>query len=401
MGINQCLYSDKTSGNKAVLLAIVSGVIENQAAIQYLMQSLDEEVKDPYLLMVYIYELIIGPHKAIQGGGGVKRLVLSHRAQLEKLFNAYTLKNGPLEQRLVMMRYARVNTVKMQVGECIQSLVHQGYTVVDCVKQYSKGDRVVSRDSHIPELLVFPAGHDLHDHPLVLDFTLILQDKASCMPAFVLSCTESPPTRVLDACSAPGNKTTHIAALLPKAKILAVERDPKRVLVLERRVQSSGADNIEIVNQDFMSVMDEQVEAILLDPSCSGSGMQRLEHRALQDTSRKELRALARNQLGMLLHAMEFPKVTRISYSTCSIHRQENEEVVVQALQHPGTAYHWHLEKALPQWTRRGVHTPLDSKGTAKDMFLRTEAKEDLTNGFFVAVLVRGDKRQRKRALEY
>lgn len=98
-------------------------------------------------------------------------------------------------------------------------------------------------DPLLPELLVFPAQTDLHEHPLYCAGHLILQDKvgsrdrekedvwgvtralclptlglhllprqASCLPAMLLA--PPPGSHVIDACAAPGNKTSYIAALL-------------------------------------------------------------------------------------------------------------------------------------------------------------------------------------------
>jgi putative methyltransferase len=67
-------------------------------------------------------------------------------------------------------------------------------------------------DDLLPDLLAFPPGTDLHDHPLVASGALVLQSKASCMPAHALR--PQPGWAVVDACAAPGNKTTHLAALM-------------------------------------------------------------------------------------------------------------------------------------------------------------------------------------------
>ncbi|EEB87810.1 hypothetical protein MPER_14687, partial [Moniliophthora perniciosa FA553] len=77
---------------------------------------------------------------------------------------------------------------------------------------------------------------------------------------------------------------------------------------------------------------------ILLDPSCSGSGIvNRLDYLLEQEgESDKELESrlqkLAGFQLLMIKHAMKFPNIKRIAYSTCSIHATENERVVCAAL---------------------------------------------------------------------
>ncbi|KAB2610999.1 methyltransferase NSUN5 [Pyrus ussuriensis x Pyrus communis] len=70
----------------------------------------------------------------------------------------------------------------------------------------------VQNDDLVPHLLVLPPGSDLHDHPLIKDGSIFMQGKASSMVAAALA--PKPGWEVLDACSAPGNKTVHLAALM-------------------------------------------------------------------------------------------------------------------------------------------------------------------------------------------
>ncbi len=68
-------------------------------------------------------------------------------------------------------------------------------------------------DGLLPDLLAFPPRTNLHDCQLVASGCLVLQSKASCMPAHALA--PQPGWRVVDACAAPGNKTTHLAGAVP------------------------------------------------------------------------------------------------------------------------------------------------------------------------------------------
>ena len=75
------------------------------------------------------------------------------------------------------------------------------------------------------------------------------------------------------------------------------------------------------------------MRAILLDPSCSGSGMaSRLDHfMDAEDDSeegRRRLQKLSDFQKQALLHAFSFPQVRHVVYSTCSVHNEENEHVL-------------------------------------------------------------------------
>lgn len=78
-------------------------------------------------------------------------------------------------------------------------------------------------------------------------------------------------------CAAPGMKTTHIAAHLKNTgTVYAVERDPRRFKVLDNIVNSSGATCVKTFNKDVLTCYNDDfpgVEYILVDPSCSGSGI--------------------------------------------------------------------------------------------------------------------------------
>lgn len=83
-------------------------------------------------------------------------------------------------------------------------------------------------------------------------------------------------SKILDMCAAPGMKTTHLAAKINDDGIIyAIERDERRFEVLNKMVESSGATCVKTMNKDVLKVTAEdcpEVEYILVDPSCSGSG---------------------------------------------------------------------------------------------------------------------------------
>lgn len=85
-----------------------------------------------------------------------------------------------------------------------------------------------------------------------------------------------PGSTVLDMCAAPGNKTTQLAALLnDKGTVYAVDMDQRRTNILEQMVNKSGATCVKIINRDVVTITEKEcsnVEYILVDPSCTGSG---------------------------------------------------------------------------------------------------------------------------------
>lgn len=98
--------------------------------------------------------------------------------------------------------------------------------------------------------------------------------QASCLPVHILG--PPPGSVVLDMCAAPGMKTTHLAALMnSEGTVFAVERNPKRFETLNRILDGSGATCVQTFNKDVLTCSDKDfpnVEYILVDPSCSGSG---------------------------------------------------------------------------------------------------------------------------------
>lgn len=127
------------------------------------------------------------------------------------------------------------------------------------------------------------------------------------------------------------------------------------------------------------------IEYILLDPSCSGSGMvNRLDEVTDTENSKnsERLMKLAGFQIILLKHSLKFPAVKRVVYSTCSIHEEENEYVVHEALKAFSGAFK--LIPAMPEWSHRG-----SEKFEFGKLCLRTDPKVHLTNGFFVAVFER------------
>jgi putative methyltransferase len=316
-------------------------------------------------------------------------------------------------------RTARVNVLKISIKDALESL--RNPPDYQDNKKWAKVTAAVTVDEHLPELLVFPAGADLHDHPLVLDGSLILQSKASCMTARALD--PQPGWMIVDACAAPGNKTTHVAALVheqqnssnsSKKLVIAFDKDPTRLKRLQENAHRAGAGSIiDARRGDFLAVNPTEadfknVSAVLLDPSCSGSGtvFSRMDHLLPSAASKaagaeaiayKDDRvvALANFQTTALRHALTFPAVKRVVYSTCSLHAEENEKVVAGVLE-DAKSKGYELITALPAWPRRGEPGwGLSDDDAAK--LVRTDPLKDGTDGFFVALFERKDKLLEKK----
>lgn len=137
------------------------------------------------------------------------------------------------------------------------------------------------------------------------------------MPAVALLGDIEPNTtvNVLDTCAAPGNKTTHLAAIFHEKKlngsITGMDRSQDRFGLLQRLVSSRGGDGvIECLFGDFLEMDDSRfknVTHVLCDPSCSGSGM--VERRdgllKVDEREKERLKALSEAQIRIVSRAME------------------------------------------------------------------------------------------------
>lgn len=115
----------------------------------------------------------------------------------------------------------------------------------------------------------------------------------------------------------------------------------RRFKELNINLKSAGVKCAQTLNGDFLTVSlpFDEIDYVLLDPSCSGSGIRhRNDDAELIDEERLE--RLAALQIRMITYVLtKFSKVKRITYSTCSIHRQENEQVVETILDQFGDQF--------------------------------------------------------------
>jgi 25S rRNA (cytosine2278-C5)-methyltransferase len=381
---------------KQKIYALVAETHKYADVIERLIESCGTELKETNesVLRIMIFEHLFG--KGIKGGGALKRLILKYdknlRETLSKIKKEKNVKNNIelLPENLRgrgksnRPRYVRVNTLLMKVSDD---------RFLKLVKAHG-----ARKDEHVPNVYKFPPNTDLHDHILVRDGCLILQDKSSCFPAYVLTDTlDVRDGTVIDACAAPGNKTSHLASILSgrlgDGEIVAFDKDPKRLELLTRRMKEAGASSVVRTKlQDFLQteLNNDNVRAVLLDPSCSGSGMRH------SDTSYdpERLKHLSAFQKRCLKHALSFPNVRRVTYSTCSVYREENEDVVIEVLKEFGSDFK--LIPCIPKWERRGL---MDCEGLTKEQskcLLRVDPEKDLIGGFFVACFQR-KKKKRKR----
>lgn len=159
---------------------------------------------------------------------------------------------------------------------------------------------------------------------------IYLQSLSSMLPPIILDPKEK--ENILDMCSAPGGKTTEIAALSNnKSFITACERNKIRGEKLKYNLQKQGASLVNVMLEDARDLSDFlQFDKILLDAPCSGSGT---ENVFKQNFTKELIQKSSKTQEILLKKALKILRPGgELIYSTCSILKEENENVLEKVL---------------------------------------------------------------------
>ncbi|HEY2907060.1 MAG TPA: 16S rRNA (cytosine(967)-C(5))-methyltransferase RsmB [Vicinamibacterales bacterium] len=233
-----------------------------------------------------------------------------------------------------------------------------------------------------PDGLVVESGHPLRG-PALDEGWFVVQDEASQLVALLAG--DRPGPRVLDTCASPGGKTTAIASAMSvggaPGRIIACDVRDKRIELLRRTVQASGATNVLVVQADLLQPLpfSGRFDCVIVDAPCSGLGTLRRDPDIRWRRREEDLAELSAAQLRMLQHAgaMVAPG-GRLVYATCSSEPDENEAVIDRFVT-ASPAF-----QIVPANRASTVlpHDVVDSRG-----FLRTLPHVHALEAFFGAVL--------------
>lgn len=207
-------------------------------------------------------------------------------------------------------------------------------------EQLEKEGMVVSKSSW-NELGIWIQSGDVFQSELFLKGYLTVQDESSMLVAPTLQI--QPTDQVLDMCAAPGGKTGHLAYYIdPKqgGRIYALDQSQKKVDLIQENIKRLGyLDRVTCYVQDATQLdqrfSGKQFDKILLDAPCSGLGLIRRKPDIRYTKQPLDFKALADVQKALLKQAVAHLKVGgRLTYSTCTIAPEENEQVIQWFLKH-------------------------------------------------------------------
>jgi len=208
-----------------------------------------------------------------------------------------------------------------------------------------------------------------------------VQDQSSQLSALSLLPEEN--DMVLDLCSAPGGKTTHMAELMNnKGKIYAFDLYEKRLLDVEKSAKRLGISIIETDVKDatiFDPDFEEKADKILIDVPCSGLGIIRRKPDIKYKENITDFAEILSVQKSILENAKRYlKKGGRLVYSTCTVNPKENLEMINNFL------------KENPDFSLdpiESTHITGEIKERAKSGYMEIFPDTDLSDGFFVCRL--------------
>ena len=213
----------------------------------------------------------------------------------------------------------RVNTLISTFEEVIQFL--------------DKNNISYSAVNDIPNAIIINDSYDVTKTNLYENGAIYLQSLSSMLPPLILNPKED--AHILDMCAAPGSKTTQLAALTNnKACITACEFDKIRAERLKYNLNKLGTSRVTVLVKDSRN-LDEffRFDTIMLDAPCSGSGTVLLNEESKQVFNQKVIDKCQKRQISLLKKGLSMlNKNGVLVYSTCSILKEENEQVLKACL---------------------------------------------------------------------
>lgn len=417
--LNQVIEKNNLADNDRRLLTnLVYGVIQHRLTLEYWLEpftkgkKIDDWVKALLMMAIYQYHYLDKvPDWAVtdesiklakqRGHEGIRKFVTAilHRILREGLtdFNqiASETTRASIEysvpEWLITELINQYGTEKMiEIVQSLNQPANQSLRINTRLTDKEEVSRQLYeadldfRDSQVAENALVLEHGVIANTEAFKNGEITIQDESSMLA--VENMHLQPSFRVLDACAAPGGKTVQIAAELDAdagGKVTALDIHQHKIKLIESNAKRLAVnDVVKAIDLDARKVdekfTDESFDAILIDAPCSGFGLIRRKPEIRYEKRLSDSYNLQKIQLEIL--AVVAPKIKKngiITYSTCTILRQENDDVVNQFL-----ANH-------PEFTLERTQTNLNLKDDRQSDTLTILPSDYGSDGFFVSSLRR------------
>ncbi len=238
---------------------------------------------------------------------------------VERLINQYGIekteeicRNSNVKPRTTI----RVNTLKITSKELEQKLEEK---------------QIAYEQAQIPNFFYLKNVKNISNLDVFKEGLFTVQDEGAGEIGYMLS--PKPGEKILDACSAPGGKTTHLAELMKNVgDIVAWDIHEHRVKLVEQNAQRLGISIIQAQTKDaivYEEKFNERFDKILLDVPCMGLGVLKRKPDIKWQKTKEDMIEIREIQENLLKVSSNYLKPGgELVYSTCSILKEENEEVI-------------------------------------------------------------------------
>lgn len=259
----------------------------------------------------------------------------------------------------------RTNTIKINRDKLLKRLADEGV--------------VCQKSNWTPEGIICQEHPGLGTLASLKEGLFQVQDESSMLVAHILG--PKPGEFIIDACGAPGGKTTHIAALMNNTgKVLSTDIYEHKLALIRENADRLALTNIETRALDAVNLGNMfplKADRVLVDAPCSGLGVLRRKPDSRWRKSPEMLHELPKLQAAILDSAAQCVKPGgALVYSTCTTEPEENQDIVRGFL-------NTHPEFRLEQ---TGQYLPSEKRS---DEMLQFWPHIDGIDGFFIARMTR------------
>jgi len=263
----------------------------------------------------------------------------------------------------------RTNTLKTDRENLIEQLKKKGLNPSAC--SFSEEGILLKDPPPISEL------------PFLKEGLYAIQDEASQLVTSILD--PKPGEKILDACAAPGGKTTHMAQRMKnEGEIYALDLSREKLDLIQGGCVRLGIKIVRPLKGDAALALPipkgAKFDRVLADVPCSGFGTLRRNPDLKWRRAEEDLGRLSQLQSSVLSNVSKYVKKRGLLvYSTCTVFHEENEDVVKRFLDKCPEFRLDQIEPILPETSR-----PFMDRGYFKTYPPRAEM-----DGFFIARLMK------------
>ncbi len=268
--------------------------------------------------------------------------------------------------------YIRTNLLKTSRDSLIQCLQEEGVTAIaGC--NLPESVEIVELSQSVNQLSAYKRGW------------FQVQDESSMLAGYILD--PQPGETIVDACAAPGGKSTHIAELMQNSgKVWAFDVDERRLPLVAESCQRLGINIVETVKADAQKLGErlpsKNADRVLVDVPCTGLGVLRRRVEARWRRTPDELRTFPEMQYAILASAAKHVEPGGVLvYCTCTIEPEENQQVVERFLDaHP----RFQVQSVMPFLPAELLERQTESLVSAEG-YMQTYTHLHGMDGFFAA----------------